>query len=238
MDIPAAQLWFGSPETLRERAGAYAQKVWCRAGGCNACVICRHVQDRSYYALMWLTPEKSGYTVAQLDVLEKRMACMADPGEQFLIIFERAQTLSIVCSNRLLKVVEEPPPGYHFLLLAESQTVVPTLASRCIIEYISPSKALSAHPMVEFFTQHKFSVDHFMRVYAAQKITESETMRVLDELITYWQQRCHTAAENTDAQHKAMACIDVLMHMYKKLPMPGSNVFFWRTLYVMMKRIE
>lgn len=237
MYIPSAQIWFGSHELLVQKALAYSKKIWCRADICNKCIICRQVSEKNYYALLWMVPEKNGYTVAQLELLDKRTSFMANEGEHFLIVYERAHLLSNACSNRLLKIVEEPPRGYHFLFLSESQDMMaPTLVSRCLIDK-SDERELSVHPMVELFTQKSVSYDQFARVSSAQKITEQETRGVLDAIVHYWQlqYRDHRFRIDTDAIEQRL---EILLKAYAQLPMPGSALFFWRNLFLHMRQIS
>ena len=82
---------------------------------------------------MWLTPEKS-YTLPQLQPIFETISLQLAPDEHFFFIIEHADALTPACANSLLKVMEEPPTGYHFLLLAERQdTILPTIRSRAVI---------------------------------------------------------------------------------------------------------
>ncbi len=53
-------------------------------------------------------------------------------GRTRLFIFDGADTMTNDAANALLKVLEEPPPDVHLLLLAPSQeSILPTITSRC-----------------------------------------------------------------------------------------------------------
>ncbi len=49
-----------------------------------------------------------------------------------------ADRLNVNAANALLKLLEEPPPGNHFLLITDQPgTLLPTIRSRCIVEMIT-----------------------------------------------------------------------------------------------------
>ena len=60
---------------------------------------------------------------------------LAGTKDAILMIEGYADFLTEACSNSLLKSVEEPPTGYHFIFLAERLSqILPTIQSRCMIK--------------------------------------------------------------------------------------------------------
>ncbi|NUL83170.1 MAG: hypothetical protein HUU60_10665 [Armatimonadetes bacterium] len=63
-------------------------------------------------------------------------------GRGRFIIIKRAQMMNLSAANALLKTLEEPPPGYTFLLTADSTDgMLPTILSRCRIIRLGPLTA-------------------------------------------------------------------------------------------------
>lgn len=82
------------------------------------------------------------------------------------IIILSAKEFSIIIQNRLLKVIEEPPEGVIFILIARSKsTILPTIRSRIPIEVLKESveeelceldmKRLNLGIVYEFVKKHK-----------------------------------------------------------------------------------
>ena len=47
--------------------------------------------------------------------------------QHYFFVIQKADLLTLACSNRLLKPIEEPPAGYHFIFLSESlDQIIPT----------------------------------------------------------------------------------------------------------------
>lgn len=75
----------------------------------------------------------------------------AEFGWRFVIIFD-AGKLSIEAANSLLKILEEPPKDTTFLLISSSNTLLPTIQSRCQEITIPP---ISGENILEYL-QNKF----------------------------------------------------------------------------------
>lgn len=66
--------------------------------------------------------------------------------DQFFI-FHQAETLSQEAANALLKLLEEPSPGYHFILLTtEPHLLLPTILSRASLFFPRQTNQLSIPP--------------------------------------------------------------------------------------------
>ena len=132
--VAPAHLWIGPRTQLQVEAERYLQEIFCATkNNCNICPPCRQISQRQFHAISWWSPEKQ-YSVDDIDELLARPGFANDPGTQFFFVLERADALPPACANRLLKSIEEPPAGYHFLLLAERRDMVlPTIRSRCMV---------------------------------------------------------------------------------------------------------
>ena len=86
--------------------------------------------------------------------------------EEVTVIILAAKLFSPVVQNKLLKVIEEPPPNKEFILITPSKaTILPTIRSRLPIKVLSEAKEseelgldvtqLSLGNVYEFVQEHK-----------------------------------------------------------------------------------
>lgn len=144
-----AYLWIGSEADLQARALAFIKAHQCKQGGCDACATCVNISKKQHHLLLWIKPENT-YTLAQLEGVMQAIVFALQPDEHYFIVFEHAELFNAACANSLLKSLEEPPAGYHFILLApRMQGIVPTIKSRCIVETFQ-SKGEDKHPLYAY----------------------------------------------------------------------------------------
>ena len=234
--IPPAQLWIGSHEHIITEVEFFLQKQFCPHGGCKACTTCRLIRERNYHAAVWFYPEKR-YTLDQINPIFEISSFSLAPDQQLFFIIQKAYFLSAACSNSLLKLIEEPLPGYHFIFLAErKEFILPTIRSRCIIKtYLSKMTEHEKDQLLDFF---KNKVSHnpvqFAKIVEKLRPTEQESIELFDRLFSYWMERAKKAAASKNMQHyqKAMNTISILGKAVQKLPMPGSSIIFWKNLFL------
>ena len=122
-----AYLFITPDEQAAEHVTDYLQKILCLKQGCSTCTICTQIAEKQSPFVYWITPENR-YTLDDFDIVFKKIAFSLEENTEFFFVIEQAQLLSIACANALLKIVEEPPRGYHFIFTASTnQAVLPTL---------------------------------------------------------------------------------------------------------------
>ncbi|MEM7218911.1 MAG: hypothetical protein AAF515_11150 [Pseudomonadota bacterium] len=92
------------------------------------------VREFAHPDFVWLAPEEGSlqYKVAQLRAAIDFMQRTAQAGGRKVLVLSAAERLSVESANTLLKTLEEPPPGSHWLLLSESPgQLLATIRSRC-----------------------------------------------------------------------------------------------------------
>jgi DNA polymerase III gamma/tau subunit len=226
--IPPSQLWIGPTDTLQQEVIIYLQKQFCANKGCRNCATCMAIRHHQYHALMVFNPEKL-YTIADLDPLFATLAFALAEHEHYFFIINNADGLNAACSNKLLKSIEEPPPGYHFIFLTQrADQILPTIRSRCTERnFFEKSQTLANHELFDFFTHEHTDPNAFLLTLEKSKITEQESSELLDALIEYWTQQY-----NDDQSSKTAKKIDLLIAYLEKTPMPGSSKIFWKDLYL------
>jgi DNA polymerase-3 subunit delta' len=226
-----AQLWIGQHQHVVARIEHFLQTFFCKNNGCNTCIICLHIREKQHHAIMWLHPEKN-YTVDQFEDVFNTLSYQLQPDEHFFFIIQKADFLTPTCANKLLKPMEEPPRGYHFILLAERpEQILPTIKSRCVTHMLTTTTLYSTHPLFECFTTKIPSGDAFTKIVDTANINERESIELLDTVIHYW----FNTYQKTPSQINLFELITKLQQAQLQPPMPGSCTIFWRNLYLQVQ---
>ncbi len=236
-----SHIWIGSSEIAHKQVVSVIKRQVCAQGGCNRCSICTSIEQQQYHAALWLYP-KARYTLDQLDPVFKTLSFGLDEGKKFFIVIQKADSLSQACANSLLKVLEEPPSGYYFLLTAERlDDLLPTIRSRCMIHVLDHDAQQVAHQdLFDFLTSSKgYNPAAFSQQLYQSNINEREAMELLDALLSFWmkQYKKGVVREKPDQRTVAEQVIAILKGASTKLPMPGSSKLFLRDLYLQIKGI-
>jgi len=237
-EVPA-QLWVGNDEQLDEKVREYLRSQLCPNKGCGSCACCRQIVDDRHHAVRWFCPEKY-YTNDTIADLFETIAFTLEPSEQFFFILKRADFLTASCANMLLKPIEEPPPGYRFILLAQRlEPVLPTIRSRCSITiHTHTAQAASSHPLFEACaTTRPADPSAFLKTLDSSKINERETIELLDALLRHWNNHYHTACASNKQTHLRILTrvITIIEEAIAQPPMPGSCKIFWKNLFLQIK---
>ena len=210
--LPPAQLWIGSHDNALHEVEQFLQKMLCKNSGCNTCVACMQIREKQHHALMWLHPEKN-YTIDQLEDLFAALTFQLEPDELFFFIIQKADFLTPACANKLLQPMEEPPTGYHFIVLAErAELILPTIRSRCAVYSLnSTSTGHETHPIYECFTKRLVPADEFSKIVDTAALNERESIELLDVILLYWMQsaiqRAHPDTSTSSAINTAFSSL-------------------------------
>jgi len=228
-----AQLFIGPHTQTAQRAETILQKKFCENDGCKTCTICKKIADKQHHGIIWLTPEKQ-YTREQLEPIFKTISFALEPEQNLFFIIQKADFLTPACANSLLKSVEEPPPGYHFIFLAErTQQVLPTIRSRCIIHSLYGQKTPQDEQFLDIFKKKTSCAPAaFDKLLWQKKPNERETVEIVDLLLAYWLEQNKKNIHKKE--NKAPKIIALLQYALENPPMPGSSKIFWRNFYLQM----
>lgn len=106
---------------------------------CGECKTCHLIDVGSHPDFQNIVPDGTQIKVDQ--VRELRVEAFLTPmaADSRVFIIEAAQTMNEAAQNALLKVLEEPPVGVTFILLAKSaKMLLETIRSRCVCFTLSP----------------------------------------------------------------------------------------------------
>ncbi len=155
----------------------------------------------------------------------------------FFFIIQKADALTAACGNQLLKSIEEPPPGYHFLLLTDkANDILPTIRSRCVTKTWYTQNSTTEHQAIIdcFIKKSTVSPSAFVSIVETSKINEHGTKEIVETLLTHWGQQYKKALlkNNTDAIRLALYMIEHIKQAIVMPPMPGSSKLFWKNLFL------
>lgn len=239
-NIPTTQLWIGSSEALVEKVYLYLEEVF---GASENSLVSRQIRDRSHYAVRWIAPSKNGYRKVDIEPIFTTLSFALGKKDMFFFVVEHADSFSLTCANSLLKSLEEPPEGYHFILLADrKELVLPTIVSRSLVQRFEQTKGSLAYVRFLDFFQNPGNVpletvaQELMKV----EIPDHESRRLLDTILEYWLEQYTYALQNNNMEQAgyADAFVQRLRYAGQRPAMPGSAKLFWRNLYLLLLEVS
>lgn len=103
--------------------------------GCGACNSCRRIASGVHAGVEWLVPDEPGgrVKVEHARALANRLEMAPFEGDHHLVVFDPADAIGEAGFNAMLKTLEEPRPGVHFVMIVTGLDVLlPTILSRCL----------------------------------------------------------------------------------------------------------
>lgn len=110
-------------------------------GACGECRSCRKLaaEPPAHPDLILVEPDGRFIKTEQMREVQTEIYARPTEGRVRVVIVDGAERLNAEAGNRLLKVLEEPPPYAKFVLLTTNLAgVLPTIVSRCQIVHFSP----------------------------------------------------------------------------------------------------
>ncbi len=120
-------------------ARALARALHCPVAprrGCGECSTCHRIDTDRHAGLEWMVPESIGakIKVEAARELATRLQLAPFEGDAHVVVLDPAEALTDQAFNTMLKTLEEPRPGVHFVLIAEAlDGLLPTILSRCAV---------------------------------------------------------------------------------------------------------
>tara|TARA_B100000674_G_C37941612_1_gene962876 strand:+ start:286 stop:1053 length:768 start_codon:yes stop_codon:yes gene_type:complete len=233
----SSHLWISDHTTAQEQTVQSLQNVLCKNNSCQTCTICTQIKTYTHPWTTWLEPQTS-YTIDQIDEVIKSVQFTLDAQEFRFFIFTQAEALTTTCCNRLLKTIEEPHHGYHFIFLTDRpQELLPTLKSRCFTKTLqSQSIQHVYHDILEPFITYKFNKPiQFLKLIDKQNIKETATKEIIDLLIEHFYKKLKQTAQESSNHQDLHGYIDIILLLKQallQLPVQGSSKLFWKNLYL------
>lgn len=151
------------------------------------CDQCTRIREERHEGVTWLTPTHE-YTLADLEPLTSRICFQLDEGEKHYFVIPHGELLTRATANKLLKVLEEPPLGYYFVLLTENEAqLLPTIRSRALVVARADGDQSSTRSdellaaVLPFFRQSGTpALAQFDTLIKEQRLTPHDTRALLD----------------------------------------------------------
>ncbi len=124
----------------KKTALAFIEAVFCgRNEGCGHCPSCRKIAAGQHPDLHLVEPDGAWIKIDQIRELQRELAFRPFEAPKKACIIEGADRLNPAAGNALLKTLEEPPGNALCILLtANTESVLPTVLSRCQRLHFSP----------------------------------------------------------------------------------------------------
>lgn len=176
---------------------------------CQHCQSCHLVAMNAHPDLTCVQPDKEGGVIKidQIRALQSTIYTSTQLGGQRVVIINPAEKMNHAGANALLKMLEEPPSGVFFLLLANHISTIPvTILSRC------QQWRLSGHDTdaADYLTYGRnYAADsHMGKVFHDKSLFIND----LNELINNRLSVCSVAAKWVAYDFHALLCFFYLLH--------------------------
>lgn len=257
LELHPAHLLVGTKDEVFNYLNNALKKIFCKSCYINsnlnnnspnfsACKICKKIDNQRHESIIFIEPEGQ-YTICQLDLIFNAISFKLEQNTHFFFIINKAELLNVTCSNKLLKSLEEPPAGYHFILIANRvDYILDTIASRCIIKIFSKSQD-NAIDNSEQDLLFKIFINIELLKFDIESIKEIERTKIanylvpnlIDQLYNYFADHLKKAMldKNISKISYLIKVIELLDFSKKYYPMPGSSKIFLKNLYLQILNI-
>jgi DNA polymerase-3 subunit delta' len=190
---------FTGPDGVGKRTTAlkFAKAVLCGKGdgdSCGECSSCLKMEGLNHPDLLVVEPRGGQILVDQVREVQDRVLFRPLEGEARMIILDSAHNLNPQASNALLKILEEPPRGNIFVLVASSESsLLPTIVSRCQRLYFGP---LMDHEVMGFLVKRLGWEEERAREVARQaRGSISAALELGDKPLRAWKEEARRILE-------------------------------------------
>lgn len=185
--VPSSLIFVGpSGVGKRQIALSLAQNLLCERASmaCGECGPCLRVSNQQSEALKIVEPKSGIIKIEQAREIIGFIQLRAETKHRVVLI-DQAEKLNPQASNALLKSIEEPPEGVHFILVTDSlMSLLQTIRSRSQVIKFSPLE----DDLVAQITGASGWVVKASggRVTLAEELMDDSMSDVRDKAISYW----------------------------------------------------
>ncbi len=128
---------FSGPSGVGKKliALATAQRILCEhqeQGPCGKCPSCAQVKNFAHPDMMIVRTPEAVLKIDMIRHIQNFINLRSFKNNGKVVIIDDAQKMNVQAANALLKSLEEPPDGCHFILVSSSRgAILPTIQSRC-----------------------------------------------------------------------------------------------------------
>ena len=202
------------------------------------CTECRKIKNRQHPFLLWLCPEKD-YSVDDMDAIFDKTRFALDDGQSFFFVLDKAQNLNSASANKILKVLEDPPVGYNFILLTDNTNLIlPTILSRSfVVQAQTHSEQILDHQLLKYFAVKNSLPEpvSFDQELKKLHLSDNESTELCQTLMEYFIKKvsvCYTDPHLQDQKLFFTQGLQIVQKRLKTPPASGSAGLFWKLLYL------
>lgn len=180
-------LILSGPEGIGKKklARALLQELNCeQVSACGECMACLRIEKNADVYLHEVELQNDKIKIEAIrDILQ--FASHKSWVPHRFVILNSIEKITAQAANALLKILEEPPQGLHFVFLtANLSQVLPTIRSRCQVMGFSPLSDEILKKLVPELEPWQLSWS-FGRLSLAQKIVQDEWMAIRKAAINF-----------------------------------------------------
>ncbi len=184
--FPSAVIFSGAEGIGKKRmATALVQELNCaQRPACGSCEPCLKMTQNTDVFLQIVDLQNDKIKIEAIRDILQFSSLKSWVTHRFVII-NQIEKITIQAANALLKTLEEPPPGLHFILITSNLSqVLPTLRSRCQVVHFSPLAEGELQKIVPDLQpwQMRWS---FGRASLAQKVVSDEWQTIRKAAINF-----------------------------------------------------
>ncbi len=237
-----AHIFVGKHKVVGKIVLQQLQSFFCLQKGCGQCHTCLQLFARQHHAVRWIVPDKQ-YKVEQIHEIITESSYLLAENQHYFFVLEKAELLTHSCANRLLKILEEPSVGYHFILQVEHENaLLSTIRSRCLITRCehAQNEIVQKELLDQFTTFEKvLSPADFLKYIERSVPDEYATKIIYEAIVLYWVEQKKKA--QIDNKEKDIYKADVMLSFFKNqntcLPAIGGAKLFWLKIYAQVKAL-
>lgn len=145
--------------------------MFCRnAGDCRGCVDCHALSNGNHDDVLQYDTEQESFGVAEVSRVHDFLSLL---GSTRVAIVRGAQRITRQAANKLLKVLEEPPPSAFILLTSTYyRQLLPTITSRCFHFLLTAADESSSCDFHKEFEQLLLASSWSVRLPLLKKLKE------------------------------------------------------------------
>ena len=242
------QLFSGPQDLLTKKTELLLQEHFClnknKIKNLNDCLCnqCKKIKSKQHEFIVWINPEKD-YTIKDIQVIFEKTNFSLDENQIFFFILQKAQTLNLASANKLLKILEEPPKGYNFILHTNNiNLILPTIISRCHITNFSWNNEYNKeHSITSFFYNQQLDDPiNFEKELKRASLSDSQSIELINNMLDYFSRQIINFYKNKDIEIEQKLYfendIENLKEKIKRPPQSGSSNIFWKNIYISFPR--
>jgi DNA polymerase-3 subunit delta' len=238
------QLFIGNENILHKKTEDLLIQTFCTTKEKDCfCSQCKKIKHNQHESLIWIHPERE-YKLQNIEIVFEKTKFALPPNQHFFFILQKAHTLSLTCANKLLKVLEEPPTGYKFILHTNNvNAILPTIKSRChIVNFVTETQDCNVkHPIASFFYDRLLDNPvEFEKELKNHHLSSSESIQIANTLISYFSQQILSFfTQNATPNAQILYFEKIVTFLKTKMktpPQSGSSNLFWKDIYMNFPR--